>query len=67
MQDPNWWRRYIISVPRPIPKGFMVGMRGEVRDGKYYIVEYLESVPEYQPNPNSVTEKAARAAAAKGE
>jgi len=50
-QNPNWWKEYIISVPRPIPPGHMVGMRDEIRDGKLYVVEFLEPVPEYQPKP----------------
>ena len=51
MQNYDWWKEFLISVPRPIPSGMMVGMKGEVRDGKYYVVEFLEPVPEYQPNP----------------
>jgi len=31
----------------------MVGMRDEVRDGKQYLVEFLEAAPEYQPSPFS--------------
>ena len=53
MTRADWWRGSIVSVPPPIPKGYMVGMRGEVRDGKHYVVEFLERVPEYQPNPFS--------------
>ncbi len=52
MQSSNWWRRFIIPVPRPIPKGYMVGMRDEMRGGKHYVVEFLEKVPEYKVNPN---------------
>jgi len=51
MSDYNSWRDFIISVPRPIPPGMMVKMRGEDRDGKRYVIEFLEPVPEYQPNP----------------
>lgn len=50
--DPNWWKAFVISVPRPIPQGYMVGMRGETREGGYWVVEFLEKVPEYRPNPN---------------
>ncbi len=55
MQDKDWWREFIIPVPRPIPPGYMVGMRDEMRDGKHYVVEFLEKVPEYQPNPTQRT------------
>ena len=55
MQDGNWWRDFIVPVPRPIPRGYMVGMRDEWRDGRLYIVEFLEKVPEYQPNPTRRT------------
>lgn len=51
MTDSNWWKSCVISVPRPIPPGYMVGMREEIRDDRLYIVEFLELVPEYQPNP----------------
>lgn len=51
MPAPSSWQDFIISVPRPIPPGMMVKMRSEDRDGNRYIVEFLESVPEYQPNP----------------
>lgn len=26
MQNLNWWRDYIISVPRSVSKGYMVGL-----------------------------------------
>ena len=51
MQIADRWKEFVISVPRPISPGYMVGMQDEVRDGRHYIVEFLESVPEYQPNP----------------
>ena len=51
-QNPDWWREYIIPVPRPIPPGHMVGMRDEIRDGKLYVVEFLETVKGYQSNPS---------------
>ena len=52
MKNESWWQRFIILVPRPIPPGYMVGTRGETRDNGYYVVEFLEKVPEYKPNPN---------------
>ena len=45
------WKDFVIPVPRPIPPGFMVGMRGEYRDRRYFVIEFLEEVPERQPNP----------------
>lgn len=60
--NPDWWREYVVSVPRPIPRGYCVGMRDEVRDGKPYVVEFLEKVPEYQPNPFAVKAKDAEPA-----
>jgi len=61
MYDPNWWRRYVISVPLPIPRGYMVGMKGETRNGEHYVVEFLEKVPGYQPNPYSKVKRGRRA------
>ncbi len=51
MERTDWWKECIVCVPRPIPTGMMVGMRDEVRDGRRYLVEFLELVPEYKPNP----------------
>ena len=48
----DWWRRSVISFPLPIPKGFMVGMQDRVINGQRFIVEFLEKVPPYRPNPN---------------
>ena len=53
MEYIDWWKESIVYVPRPIPASMMVGMRDEVRDGKLYLVEFLEAVPEYHPNPHS--------------